>query len=262
MRYQTLTPIIGDFPEISVTLICLPLTAEDLPSIWTCWVPELRGKLPLRQAMRWDELALSLASKLRRTGLPQKHYPIIFWIIFPDTRFGKKIKKKEMKNESLHSQTALSPKYAGISVNRIQTSWTFLRSLTGHTYLSPEYFHILEEKSQLRWAPFFPLQVAFHFHPDIGIHKVLALPISSFKATFSAFSRKSSWTTNILPLQARMHVSFNEQSLLNKMPSSHGSLGMELQFLVQSSNRQQFCSRANNALSLLVVRDKVGTSFP
>lgn len=98
MRYQTLTPIIGDLPEISVTLICLALTAEDLPSIWTLWLPELRGKLPLRQATRGDELALSLASKLRRTGLPQKHYPIIFWIIFPDTRFGKKMKKKEMKN--------------------------------------------------------------------------------------------------------------------------------------------------------------------
>lgn len=97
MRYQTLTPIIGDFPEISVTLICLPLTAEDLPSIWTCWLPELRGKLPLRQAMRWDELASSLASKLKRTGLPQNHYPIIFWIIFPDTRFGKK--NEEERNE-------------------------------------------------------------------------------------------------------------------------------------------------------------------
>lgn len=89
-----------------------------------------------------------------------------------------------------------------------------------------------------------------------------ANPCARGKATFSAFSRKSSWTTSILPLQAGMHVSFNKQSLLNKMPSSHGSLGMELQFLVQCLNRPQFCSRANNALSLLVVRDKVGTSFP
>lgn len=177
MRYQNLTPIISDFPEITVTLICLALTAEDLPSIWTFWLPELRGKLPLRQATRWDELALSLASKLRKTGLPQKHYPIILWIIFLDTRFGKKMKNNERNNESLHSQIGAFS----------QTPWHFIQensdhlnllmvSNRTHRYLSPEYFHILEEKSQLSCAPFFPLQVAFHVHLDIGIHKVLALP--------------------------------------------------------------------------------------
>lgn len=50
--------------------------------------------------------------------------------------------------------------------------------------------------------------------------------------------------------------------LQNNMLSSHSSQGTELQILVQSSDRLQFCSHANNVLSLLSVQDKVSASLP
>lgn len=59
-----------------------------------------------------------------------------------------------------------------------------------------------------------------------------------------------------------MRISFNDWSFTNKIPSSHSSQGTELQIPVQSSDRLQFCSHANNVLSSLSVQDKVGTSLP
>lgn len=49
-----------------------------------------------------------------------------------------------------------------------------------------------------------------------------------------------------------MIISFNEQSLTNKMSSSHSSLGTELQILVQSGVHQKKKKDCSSAVMLTV----------
>lgn len=99
---------------------------------------------------QWEELPSSPASKLRKTRLPQKHCPIIFWITFPATRVrGKKVIKNRNSN-TLHSPTGAFSQLSWLQPVEFRQPepWMFLTvSDWMYTNLSQKYFYILEERN-------------------------------------------------------------------------------------------------------------------